>query len=214
MSEEEDSILVDRIRGKDTAALVQYIESKRPQLLAFIDRNLSKALGRKVEPIDILQDVSMSAVGSLSEIDFNERDPFSWLCQLAERRVIDAHRKYVGAQKRSAEREVNAGGPSGGDQPGFIDLLVVSMTSPSGAFSRGQREIRLAEALQLLPEESRTALRLRYVDGLPSRDIAQQLGKTDGATRVLLTRSLAKLQDMLRHDSEFVSFLAPPSTDH
>ena len=64
-----------------------------------------------------------------------------------------------------------------------------------------QREARLAEALAALPEEQREALRLRYVEGLPSKQIAQQLGKTDGAVRVMLTRSLAKLQTMLGPDA-------------
>ena len=65
------------------------------------------------------------------------------------------------------------------------------------------------EGLKHLPEESQKALRLRYVDGLPSKEIANQLGRTDGATRVLLTRSLAKLQELLRHDSDFASFIVP-----
>ena len=101
--------------------------------------------------------------------------------------------------------------PTGADtqRGGFIDLIVASMTTPSGALSRDQREFRLMEALKNLPEESQTALRLRYVEGLPSKEIANQLGRTDGATRVLLTRSLAKLQELLRHDSDFASFIEP-----
>ena len=87
------------------------------------------------------------------------------------------------------------------------------MTTPSGALSRDQREFRLLEALKNLPEESQTALRLRYVEGLPSKEIANQLGRTDGATRVLLTRSLARLQELLRHDSDFASFINPKGED-
>ena len=41
-----------------------------------------------------------------------------------------------------------------------------------------------------LPEEQREALRLRYLEGLPSKEIAARLGKTDGAVRVMLTRAL------------------------
>jgi len=94
-------------------------------------------------------------------------------------------------------------------QGGFIDLLVVSMTSPSGALFRNQRALRLQEALKNLSEESQQALKLRYVEGLPSREIAARLQRTDGATRVLLTRSLAKLQELLRHESDFASFINP-----
>jgi RNA polymerase sigma-70 factor, ECF subfamily len=200
--------LAERIRNKDPQALVEFIELRRLPLLAFIQRSLSTSLQRKIEAADILQEVSLSALGSLAEFDLGDRDPFSWLCQLAEHRIIDAHRRLVAAQKRSADREVPAGGGGADTQKGgFFDLLVASMTTPSGAFSRNQRELRLIDALKNLPEESQNALRLRYVDGLPSKEIAQQLGKTDGATRVLLTRSLAKLQDLLRRDSEFFSFV-------
>ena len=52
-------------------------------------------------------------------------------------------------------------------------------------------------ALDSLPTEQRDALRMRYLEGLPSKDIAERLKKTDGAVRVMLTRSLAKLQELL-----------------
>jgi len=203
-----------RIRNKDSQALVEFIELRRPQLLAFIERNLSALLGRKIEAADILQEVSLSAVGSLDTLELGDRDPFSWLCQLAEHKIIDAHRKLVAAKKRSADRELAPPEASAETQRGgFIDMLVVSMTSPSGAFSRDQREFRLQQALKNLPHESQEALRLRYVEGLPSKEIASRLQKTDGATRVLLTRSLAKLQELLRNDSEFASFVVPPRLD-
>ncbi len=80
---------------------------------------------------------------------------------------------------------------------GVIDLLAASMTTASQIFSRNVRQGRLSEALASLPEDQREALRLRYVEGLPSKQIAERLGKTDGAVRVMLTRSLNKLQDML-----------------
>ena len=209
--DEDAAPLAARIRNKDSQALVEFIELRRPQLLAYIQRNLSTSLGRKLEATDILQDVSLSAVTSLGTFDLGDRDPFSWLCQLAEHRIIDAHRKLVAAQKRSADRErpAGGGGPADTQRGGFIDLIVASMTTPSDALSRDQREVRLREALKNLPEESQTALRLRYVEGLPSKEIASQLGRTDGATRVLLTRSLAKLQELLRHDSDFASFINP-----
>jgi RNA polymerase sigma-70 factor (ECF subfamily) len=206
---------VARIRNKDSQALVEFIELRRPQLLAFIARNLSASLGRKLEAPDILQEVSLSAVGSLATFDLGDRDPFSWLCQLAEHKIIDAHRKLVAAQKRSVDRELQApvGGADNTRRGGFVDMLKVSTTTPSGALSRDEREFRLQMALENLPEESQQALRLRYVEGLPSKEIAARLQKTDGATRVLLTRSLAKLQELLRHDSEFASFVNPPRFD-
>lgn len=178
--------------------LAAYIESRRPQLLGYIQNNLGPALRRKLEPDDILQEVVVSAIGSPAQFEVAGRDPFKLLCQIAEQRIIDAHRHHVGAQKRSAEREVSIERPAGGDQAfGFIDLLVASLTSPSQAFSRDQREFRLQVAIASLPEEQREALRLRYIDGLSTRDVAERLGKTDGAIRVLLSRTLTRLQEAL-----------------
>jgi RNA polymerase sigma-70 factor (ECF subfamily) len=74
------------------------------------------------------------------------------------------------------------------------------MTTPSQAFSRNAREAKLHEALEKLPADQRDALRMRYVENLPSKQIAEKLGKSDAAVRVMLTRSLKKLQELLAGD--------------
>ena len=62
-------------------------------------------------------------------------------------------------------------------------------------------EERLLEALGKLPEEQQTALKMRYLENLPSKDIATHLGKSDAAVRVMLTRSIKKLQSILGEES-------------
>lgn len=194
---EQDDVLIERIRQHDGAALAEYLTLRRPQLMAFIERRLGGALRRKIEPEDLLQETSAEAVRSLPTTELANREVFGWLCQTAERRIIDAHRKYVASQKRDAGREVPIHGPPDDSRGGLVDLLVASMTTASQAFSRDQKQMRLLTALDTLPAEQREALRLRYVDGLPSKEIADRLGKSDGAIRVMLTRSLAKLQQIL-----------------
>ena len=201
MSSEELEQLVQRLRASDVAALGPYLDARRHHLIAYIDRRLGAALRTKVEPEDIFQEVSSSAVRALPDYDMGTRDPFGWLCDLADRRIVDAHRRFFAAEKRSAEREVS------GDQPasetragGLIDLLVASMTTPSKLFSRNARLMRMFQALDQLPDDAREALRLRYLQGLPSKEIAAKIGRTDGATRVLLTRSLDKLQQIMGED--------------
>jgi RNA polymerase sigma-70 factor (subfamily 1) len=189
--------LIERIRAHDEQALAEYLTERRPQLSAFIERRLGTALRRKVEPDDLLQETSAEAIRTLPQADLAEREVFGWLCQIAERRIIDAHRKFIASQKRDAGREVPIHASPDTSRGGLVDLLVASMTSASKAFSRNQKQIRLLAALEQLPPEQREALRLRYVDGLPSKQIAEQMGKTDGAVRVMLTRSLAKLQQIL-----------------
>ncbi len=193
-----DPQLVDRLSRRDPAALADYLSAVRKPLSSFIERKLGAGLRRKVEADDIFQEVSVEAVRALADAELADRDPFHWLCQIAEHRIIDAHRRFFGAAKRDAGREVPLGSPSGDSQhAAIIDMLVVSMTTPTQALSRNQRELRLFEALAQLPSDQREALRMRYVEGMPSKEIAARLGKSDGAVRVMLTRSLGQLQRLL-----------------
>jgi RNA polymerase sigma-70 factor (ECF subfamily) len=198
---EDDSTLVRRVGRHEVGALADYLVEVRKPLLAYIERQLGTALRRKVEVEDIFQEVSVEAVRALAGADFAHRDPFSWLCQIAERRIIDAHRRFFGAEKRDAQREVALGTPGESSQhAALVDLLVASMTSPTQALSRKGREARLFAALASLAEEQREVLRLRYAEGLPTKEIAERLGKSDGAVRVMLTRSLDRLQRILGPD--------------
>lgn len=197
-----DDALVLRLRAGEGQALAEFLEQRRKPLLAFIERSLGASLSRKVEPQDVLQETAVSALNSLTHTDLSQRDPFGWLCQIAEQRIIDLHRKFFASQKRDAGREAALDAPAGGSgQRLLIDLLIASLTSPSMAVVRDERQHLLMEAMTALPEESRTALRLRYVENLPSKEIAARLGKSDGAVRVLLTRTLNRLQQLLGPDA-------------
>lgn len=194
----DEQALANRVAGGEVDALADYLTVVRERLLAYIQRQLGAGLRRKVEPEDIFQETSAEALRSLDQIDFSQRDPFSWLCHLAQRRIIDAHRHFFAAKKRAAGREVALqGGGGDSDQGGLINMLVASMTTPSAAFSRNVKQARVAEAIGELPEQQQTALRMRYVEGRPSKEIAEAIGKSDAAVRVMLTRAIKKLQDAL-----------------
>src|SRR5438105_2701691 len=129
--------LVERLQQGSTEALAEVLEIYRARLLAYIERNLPRALRRKVAPQDVLQEVSLHALRALPAAAPQLRDPFGWLCQMAQQRIIDAHRRFAGTQKRAAHREMPLDAKVGpGSQAELIDLLVASITSPSKAFSR------------------------------------------------------------------------------
>ena len=143
---DDDPELLQGIASGDADSLAKFLSTNQRQLCAFISRRLGEALRTKVEVDDIFQEVSADAVKALSPEFPGEREPFSWLCHIAERRIVDAHRHHFAAKKREAgkERALDAR-PSGGDSegPGLVNMLVKSMTTPSAAFSRNAREARL-----------------------------------------------------------------------
>ena len=69
-------------------------------------------------------------------------------------------------------------------------------------------EIRqyLDEALSQLDETKRRILLMRYYDEMPTKDIAEELGMTPGNVRVILTRTLHRLQIDAK-DSELLQVL-------
>ena len=58
------------------------------------------------------------------------------------------------------------------------------------ALVEGREELqRILEGVQQLPDDRREALIMRFALGMDNREIARALGRTDGATKVLLHRA-------------------------
>ena len=191
--------LARRVREGDATALAEFADLHRAKLLRALERKVGSGLRKKLDLEDILQETLTRAVKDLANVDFAGQDPLGWLYQLMDRQIIDLHRYHFAAQKRDAAREVSVDRPAsnGGEALGFAELLVASMTSPSAVVSRDFRLQRVYAALQELSEDMRNAIQWRYLENLPSQEIARRLGKTDVATRVLLSRAIRKLQGSL-----------------
>jgi len=190
------------VRWTDPEAVAACVEAHRPRLLAFVAHRMGPALRQRLDPDDIVQEVSLAAVRPAhapAPAEAPQREPFAWLCHVAEQRIIDAHRRYFATTKRHAGREVSidARRETGDGEGGFESLLAVSMTTPSQAMSRDAKEFRLALAIESLPADQRKVMRMRYVDGLATKEIAERLGKSDVAVRVMLSRTVQKLQQLL-----------------
>lgn len=194
MPEEPD--LERRIRSGDQDALADYCQQQREKLLAALERKVGPGLRRKLELEDILQETVARALRDFGKIEFGDMDPLGWIYKVMDRQIVDLHRFHFEAQKREATREVSADAPVGGGDvdKNFADLLVASMTTPSAALSRDIKLSRVYEAMQSLSEDMRTAVRLRFLENLPSQKIAEKIGKSDAATRVLISRGIRKLQ--------------------
>jgi RNA polymerase sigma-70 factor (ECF subfamily) len=193
----DENELRDRVRAHDPAALGEFLQHFRPQLLAYIDRNVGTVLRQKVEAQDIWQETAIAALSALPKAELTDRDPFGWLCQIAQQRIIDASRKHS-AQKRDTGFEVALNSPAGDSSRDWMSVLAASMTSPTQAVVRDERHGQLYDAIQALPDDVQQILRWRYVDDLPTKEIAARIAKSDVAVRVLLSRTVQKLQELMQ----------------
>jgi RNA polymerase sigma-70 factor, ECF subfamily len=60
-----------------------------------------------------------------------------------------------------------------------------------------QQLTEVIEGVRRLPDDRREALIMRFALGMDNREIARALGRSDGATKVLIHRSIKQLQEML-----------------
>lgn len=199
MDSQDDSDLIKRINQRDCEALASYIDQNRNRLAGFLRSITGEHLLAVVEIDDLLQEVSTAALTGLGTAPLDKYDPMQWLQQLARRRVVDAHRFHFDAKRRDVSRQQSINKPvsSGTSAMGLEQLLAASMTSASAAFSRDARMIRLQLAIEEMSEEQKSAIRMRYAEGLPTKEIADKLGKTDVSVRVLLSRSMRLLEKEL-----------------
>jgi RNA polymerase sigma-70 factor (ECF subfamily) len=78
--------------------------------------------------------------------------------------------------------------------------LAAEEPSPSGRLEADEQALRLAAALERLPEAQRQALVLQHWHGWSLARIAGHLGRTPGAVAGLLHRGLQRLREHLHED--------------
>jgi RNA polymerase sigma-70 factor, ECF subfamily len=70
----------------------------------------------------------------------------------------------------------------------------------------GREELsRVLSAITDLPEDRREALIMRFALGMDNREIARALGRSDGATKVLIHRAIRQLQAKVREGEDSVA---------
>ena len=62
----------------------------------------------------------------------------------------------------------------------------------------GREELsRVLDGVRILPDDRREALIMRFALGMDNREIARTLGRSDGATKVLIHRAIKQLQEIV-----------------
>lgn len=79
------------------------------------------------------------------------------------------------------------------------DTTVISAVHTTEDLVEGRDELaRILEGIQELPDDRREALIMRFALGMDNREIARAMGRTDGATKVLIHRAIKQLEGIVR----------------
>jgi RNA polymerase sigma-70 factor (ECF subfamily) len=99
--------LLERAGRGDRAALDELFARHRDELRRAIARRLDRRVAARADASDVLQDTLLEAARRLPEALRRPDVPFHlWLRWLARDQVAAAHRRHLGAERRSAGREI------------------------------------------------------------------------------------------------------------
>jgi RNA polymerase sigma-70 factor (ECF subfamily) len=191
---------LDAARRGDPAALDGLLARYRPWLLVLAQGQLGRRLPGKCDASDIVQQVLVDACHGLPQFrGTTEAELCAWLRQVLARALGHELRRYAGTQQRDLAREVSLEQELGQSSGRLGALLAAPHSSPSQQAARHEEELHLAALLARLPEDYRTVLVLRDLEGLPHEEVARRMGRAVGAVRMLWVRALARLrQEMER----------------
>jgi RNA polymerase sigma-70 factor (ECF subfamily) len=84
-------------------------------------------------------------------------------------------------------------------QTAIEDASVLSAPHDTEALVEGREQLQLIiDGVQELPDDRREALIMRFALGMDNREIARALGRSDGATKVLLHRATKQLEEIVK----------------
>jgi RNA polymerase sigma-70 factor (ECF subfamily) len=130
---------------------------------------------------DLTSQVFLKAWSNLDRFEFTRTPYIAWLYTIAHNTVIDHYRTR---KVTTALEDVQLSQPDDAEAvENQIDLTV---------------EMKMIKvAMQSLTEDQQQVLHLRFIEGMSNTEIAQQLGKREGAIRALQMRGLQALAKQL-----------------
>ncbi len=202
MADTEDTTLelLRRAIDGDSEALDEALSVHREQLKRMVRLRLNQLLRARVDESDVVQEVLLDASGRLQDYVSDPSVPYYlWLRQIAGRKLIDLHRRHLGAEKRDAALEVSlhAGAYPAASSASLAAQLLGKQTSPSQGAMRAEQRIRVEEALDALDPLDREVLALRHYEQLSNMEVATvlEIGRSTASSRYL--RALKKVKDIL-----------------
>ena len=209
---EETVRLLNGAGDGDAGAVNRLMNRHRDALKRLVRMRMDRALARRVDASDVVQDVMFEASRRLNDYMRDPKMPFHlWLRQLAKDRIIDMHRRHREAQRRSVDREQPLESPQFGDQSSMnlaAQLRDAELTPAAENIRRELRD-RFLVAIEELSEGDRDIILMRHFEELEPGEVAQALGLTPAAAGMRYIRALRRLKKVLGDSPSSMNIPAP-----
>lgn len=197
---DEHAELVGRIIGGDREALGELFAIYRPRLWRMVTFRLHPSLQGRIDADDVLQDAWLRAVDRIGHFYQDAgSSSFLWFRAIVIQTLLDLHRFHLGAQKRSAVRElsIETAWSSATTSSCLAFHLSDSARSPSSNASHAELTKQLDSVLMGMNDIDREILALRHFEALSNSEVARLLNLTEQAASVRYIRALGRLKQIL-----------------
>jgi RNA polymerase sigma-70 factor (ECF subfamily) len=163
----------------------ELLERYLPQLRAFVRLRVDGALRARESSSDLVQSICRELLEGARGFAFDGEERFrAWLFTAALNKLRDRGRSH-GADRRSAARERH-------DADECYFGAYSGLPSPSQFAGASELAGLMEAAFERLTEAEREVITLAKIAGLSRAEVARVMGRTEGAVRVLLSRSLQR----------------------
>jgi RNA polymerase sigma-70 factor (ECF subfamily) len=192
--------LLSRARAGDDPARAELFARCRDRLRRMVRLRLDRRLQGRIDPSDVLQDAYLDYARRFAEWAARPTLPFFlWLRLLTGQKLVDLHRRHLGAQMRDAGQEVSLyrGALPQASSASLAAQLLGRLTSASQAAVRAETQVRVQEALNAMEPIDREILTLRHFEMLSNEEAAAVLGLRKSAASNRYIRALKRLKEAL-----------------
>jgi RNA polymerase sigma-70 factor (ECF subfamily) len=177
----EEIELIRRAKQGDSTAFSEIYDRHQPAIYRYVFYQVGDAAVAE----DLTGEVFVRLVEKIDGFKYRGRPLLAWLYTIARNLITDYHRRAARSEALPLDTQLENG------RPGLDETVEYRLT---------QR--RLAAAITALTGDQRQVILLKFVEGLDNETVAQVLGKSVGAVKILQHRALAALRRILERNGQ------------
>jgi RNA polymerase sigma-70 factor (ECF subfamily) len=185
---EADAELVQRVQAGDKQAFNLLVSKYQRRVI----RLLSRLIRDPAEIEDVTQEAFIKAYRALPNFR-GDSAFYTWLYRIA----VNTAKNYLAAQGRRPRTVSEFQGGEDGESFEAMDVVEDNNTPESAMLTRQVAET-VNRAIEALPEDLRTAITLREIEGLTYEEIAQAMSCPIGTVRSRIFRAREAISEQLK----------------
>jgi RNA polymerase sigma-70 factor, ECF subfamily len=180
VTNQPDERLLVEAAQRDPARFADLYESNFERVYAYVSRRLVDRAAAE----DVTSEVFHQALANLERFEWRGTPFVAWLLRIAANAIVDHWRRASREQQLSED-----------DGP---ESFPVSATN----IERVESRAHLFRLVRTLPPDQRRVIEMRFAEEKPIREIAREMGRSEGSVKQLQFRAIQSLRAQLGMPAE------------